>query len=412
MKNKVYYGEYSLKHWIDLILKGNIMLPWYQRSFVWDKTQIESLIETLDNNQFVPPVIIGAVRENGEWKNYILDGQQRLTSILFAKYNKYIDKKEYTSQKPDIKIEQIADDVTTDNEDITDNEDDIVDKEIKIIRWNFNVIIKDKQINLEELKSSFYKNLFINDKDENFFDKHYLGFAYIKPSNNVKDEEQSKFYSDIFRNINTGGVNLTRLETRKSLYFFKEPLKDFFAPKFLNNFKVETSSKESGLIDFIKYLSILFQYKGNNASLLEYGGKDWGKNEKYYKSYIMAVVDNDSNNELHFDVSYPTTQYNNDRMENLKRYISQLDILKSFNSIIDMDMYFFGLVNEVVCLNEELDETKKDELKTELDEKINELKKIERHKSNPNALIYLKQRISSSIEIYKKYRKIKPNEQP
>lgn len=111
MENKVYYGEYSLQHWIDLMLKENIVLPWYQRSFVWGKEQIENLIKTIDNNQFVPPVIIGAVLENGEWKNYILDGQQRLTSILFAKYNKYIDKEEYVSQKQNVEIVQTADDI-------------------------------------------------------------------------------------------------------------------------------------------------------------------------------------------------------------------------------------------------------------------------------------------------------------
>lgn len=398
MDNKVFYGEYSLKHWVELILKGNIMLPWYQRSFVWEKGQIEKLIETLDNNQFVPPIVIGAVRENGEWKNYILDGQQRLTSILFAKCNKYIDKKEYATQKPDKKLEQIADDVV-------DNEDEVVDEEIKIIRWNFNEIIKDKQISSEELKSSFYKELLVRAKDDNFFNKHYLGFAYIKPSNSVRDDEQSKFYSDIFRNINTGGTKLTRSETRKSLYFLKEDLKDFFAPAFLDNFKVVTSSKESGLIDFIKYISILYQYKGNNSALLRYGGRDWEKNENYYKKYIMAVVDKDIANELKFDVSYPTPPYNSLRMSKLKTTIEQLNIPKSFNSIIDMDVYFFGLVNEIVCFNKQLDESKRTELKAELDIRITKLRDEENHKYNPNALKYLKSRIASSLEIYRKYRK-------
>lgn len=27
MNSKFYYGEYSLKHWIDLMLSGNIVLP-------------------------------------------------------------------------------------------------------------------------------------------------------------------------------------------------------------------------------------------------------------------------------------------------------------------------------------------------------------------------------------------------
>ncbi len=44
MDNRVYYGEYSLKHWIDLILKENIILPDYQRYFVWNEQKVETLI--------------------------------------------------------------------------------------------------------------------------------------------------------------------------------------------------------------------------------------------------------------------------------------------------------------------------------------------------------------------------------
>lgn len=34
MDKKVYYGEYSLKHWIELLLKKDLELPPYQRNFV------------------------------------------------------------------------------------------------------------------------------------------------------------------------------------------------------------------------------------------------------------------------------------------------------------------------------------------------------------------------------------------
>lgn len=47
MENRVYYGEYSLRHWIDLILKGNIKLPSYQRTFVWKEDKVEQLVKTL-----------------------------------------------------------------------------------------------------------------------------------------------------------------------------------------------------------------------------------------------------------------------------------------------------------------------------------------------------------------------------
>lgn len=45
MKSKVYYGEFSLKHWIDLILKKNLKLPKYQRHFVWDEQRTLKLVE-------------------------------------------------------------------------------------------------------------------------------------------------------------------------------------------------------------------------------------------------------------------------------------------------------------------------------------------------------------------------------
>ena len=402
MDNKVYYGEYSLTHWIDLILKRNILLPWYQRSFVWEKSQIDNLIKTLENNQFIPPIIIGAVREEGEWKNYILDGQQRLTSILFAKLNKYVDTKEYLSLRPHKKIEGTADD-------LPENEDEPVDENIKMIKWNFNEIIAKNKPNSRELELSFYKKLLETEKDDIWFNKKFLGFAYIKPSNDIKDEDQSKFYSDIFRNINIGGSKLTRLEARKALYFLKEDLKNFFVPQFLDGIKVVTSNKESGLIDFIKYLSILSQYNGNDFTIQKYGGRDWEKNEYYYHKYIMAVVDSNSNSELKFNISYPTIPYNNERIEKLKKVFTQLGISKFFGSIIDMDMYFFGLVNEIIFLNNELDEAKKECLKSELDQEIKNFKNETNilHRNNPAALKYLKQRINSSCYIYSKIRRSK-----
>ncbi len=93
MDNRVYYGEYSLKHWIDLVLKKNIVLPEYQRYFVWKEHKVRTLIETFKNKKFVPPVTIGVYKINGNSVNLILDGQQRITSILLAYLGLYPDAK-------------------------------------------------------------------------------------------------------------------------------------------------------------------------------------------------------------------------------------------------------------------------------------------------------------------------------
>ena len=79
MDTKVYYGEYSLKHWIDLLLAQQITLPEYQRSFVWTKKDVCLFVQSLKRNEFVPPVTIGAFfDEDGNEVNYVIDGQQRL----------------------------------------------------------------------------------------------------------------------------------------------------------------------------------------------------------------------------------------------------------------------------------------------------------------------------------------------
>lgn len=44
MENRVYYGEYSLAYWLELILNQKITLPAYQRHFVWDEEKMNALI--------------------------------------------------------------------------------------------------------------------------------------------------------------------------------------------------------------------------------------------------------------------------------------------------------------------------------------------------------------------------------
>ena len=89
MDKKVYYGEYSLKHWIELLLKKDLELPPYQRNFVWLEEQVKEFVNGLKGEIFVPPVTIGVCNKDGVNHNLILDGQQRLSSILLAFFGVY-----------------------------------------------------------------------------------------------------------------------------------------------------------------------------------------------------------------------------------------------------------------------------------------------------------------------------------
>ena len=98
MDNKVYYGEYSLEYWIELIMKGNIVLPEYQRSFAWSDDKRKALIESLKNNEFIPPIIIGSFKIDEIRQNILIDGQQRLTSILLSYLGYFPDKEKYKKE--------------------------------------------------------------------------------------------------------------------------------------------------------------------------------------------------------------------------------------------------------------------------------------------------------------------------
>lgn len=82
---------------------------------------------------------------------------------------------------------------------------------------------------------------------------------------------------------------------------------------------------------------------------------------------------------------------------------------KVFPSIIDADIYMFGLIYYILLKNKQLDATKKENLFNDLNTKINELKENPNtgylHKKTPSALKYLRQRILESINIYGKYLK-------
>lgn len=390
MENRVYYGEYSLSHWIKLILKGNIELPEYQRGFVWDESDLKKLIETLEKKEFIPPVTIGAFKIGEENKNYILDGQQRLTSVLLAY----------------LKVFPIKDKFKELNVEIADDNDNEENESNNRIEWSFRELLnlgKSENEISKKLNEEYYKTNII-DKDETFFEQNFIGFAYIVPEIN-SEEEQQKYYSTVFKNINTQGVSLAVEESRRALYFLKKDYDKFFETEIVNTLKVKQPTKPKD-VDFIKYLSLLSQYKKDGkVDRLACGYSDSrGKSlESYYEEYIYSIVNDDATDLFEkFASIFPGGNYQ-DRFNKLKQIIESLFDTKEFTSIIDLDVYLFGLVYKVVFENKSIDISKKEQLLDELKGVIQSLKRDDSHKKSPGKLKYLKERIKQSIEVYNKY---------
>lgn len=388
MDNRVYYGEYSLKHWIDLILKQNIILPDYQRHFVWDEKKVETLIDTFKSKQFVPPVTIGSFDLNGVNQNLILDGQQRLTSILLAYLGLYPDEATYKEA-----IKKFADE--------NDDEDEAEEQFDNVLKWTFKKLTnkgKSKEEILVKITAGNYKSTRLT-IPANFFETTFLGFSYLVPV--ITDQkEQQKYYSSVFRNINIQGVALLPQESRASLYFLDKDLEQFFVPAFTEDYVVKSVSTETR-IDFVRNLSLLSQYhKDGSEGSIARSYKP--KMENYYEEYVYSVVADSDTKYGKFSTIFPNREYST-RFSNLQNALTSLEIKKEFPSIIDLDMYFFGLTYIIVFENKTIDFTKKEDLKNEIETKILVFKTDSSHTKAPSNLGYLRARIRSSIEIYEKY---------
>ena len=408
MENRVYYGEYSLSHWIKLILKENIKLPKYQRGFVWEENKVKELIEALKKKQFVPPVTIGAFRKDNEKENYILDGQQRLTSILLAYFDIFPNKKYFNE-----------DDNIMDFMDDNDDNDSIEDENQNEMKaWKFNHIVElrktfktDAEIRnkLKELKNQ-YEVLDV-DKSNFSFDNIFLGFSYIVPASNISMDGQQKYYSSVFRSINQQGKSLNSIERRRSLYFLKEGYDSFFEPEATKELKSKQITKKD--IDFVKYLSLLSQYaKDFKINKLAYGYSDSrGKSlENYYEAYIYSVVQGEESQSTlfkSFSSIFPNREYQN-RFDELKKIIIEFFDTEKMISIIDIDVYLFGLVYKIIFENKSIDISRKAELLNELDGQIKIFKRNKKHAKKPSDLKHLRIRINKSLAIYNKYEAQQP----
>lgn len=393
MDNRVYYGEYSLQHWIDLILKENILLPDYQRYFVWDERKVMTLIDTFRESKFVPPITIGAFKTENLNYNLILDGQQRLTSIFLAYLGLFPDKAIYKNAI----IERFAND--------NDDEDDVEEDEFEldnILQWNFKNLTKkgkSKDEILSRVKAGNYKSINFG-IDENFLKSTFLGFSYLVPR--ITDEkEQQKYYSSVFRHINIQGQVLLPQESRASLYYLDKNLSKFFKPDFMDSIRMHNTSNDTQ-IDFVRYLALLSQYENDgNTNRIARGYKP--KMETYYEIFIYSVVGEVPSTIFQsFDRIFPDRDYV-PKYENLEQNISALGIPTKYQSIIDLDVYFFGLIYMTVFKGRSIDSAKDTHLHTALNAKIQQFKQDNSHTRAPGALKYLKQRIESSIAIFRSF---------
>ena len=390
MDKKVYYGEYTLKYWIELLLKKDLILPDYQRSFVWSEEQVKGFVKGLQEDGFVPPVTIGVCNIGGENHNLILDGQQRLSSLLLAYFKSYPKKDAFRRGVDDL---ELADGAA--------EEDD--DPAVEYINWSLRMFADkgpDEQNVRDSITAAQYNQVDYGVTPD-FFETKFIPFSFIIP--NAADEaEQHEFYSTVFRNINILGIPLEPIESRKSLYFLKSELKDFFDPECCRDYKIELVGKNQAF-DFVRAMALLSQYKKDGrANRLAQSYKP--RMEKYYEEYIYSMVkDSDDSMFAQFSTYIP----NNDfapRIAKLQTALQGLNYSElHFTSIIDADVYMLGLIYQTVILGKDIDLTRSAELKAALQRKITSYKGDPSHKGSPSLLKHIRSRVEFSVTTFNRY---------
>lgn len=424
MMNKVYYGEYTLKHWIKLMLTGCIILPDYQRHFVWQERDVKRLILSLKEGQFVQPVTIALYDDGINKHNLIIDGQQRLTSLLLAYLGFFPDKKMFEATFS----ERVASEDDSAFEDAVQNTTGILWRFSELLHFGKTKVSVVSKISRDEKYLELTDPLF-TDLGDAFFDKTFLGFSYVVPESTIASDVQKNF-SQMFRNINYFGKKLEAMDSRKSLYYQNSNLTKFFEGKCQDGKDalcglMIIEDLQPCRIDFVRYLSILSQFHISTRT----DGKDvlvgysaYSSRESFYADYVSYILNIEQEDRINkfdgfdFDTVFPTDIWET-RFEVIHEAITKLRPSmplkdgKSFSAWYEADYWLFGLIYHILFDGKQLKETltrlnkagRTKSLQEEISDRIRIDKKDPSFAKNTNRLSYIRSRLVASYYIFSQY---------
>lgn len=395
MHNRVYFGSYSLEHWLKLLRTRDIILPKYQRHFVWDKERMSKLVDSVREELFIPPITIGSFQENNKLQNLIIDGQQRLTSILLAYLGLFPDKEHYRRTDESALA---AEDAGLENEDMEVEEN-------TVIKWNVEELLGEdnsfEAIRERAMRNGHYES-FTPLLDDELLKSRFLGFNYLVPSS--KDPVlMQKYFSSVFRSVNYSGMNLLPQESRKALYYLDKSFEQYFAPDFCERVTVANRLvKGKVIMDFTRTLALLTAYY--TSGVYYKVGRGYGRRlEIYYEMFIQSVVSNEYQEVFGmFGALYPQKRYM-PYIQRLQQTAESLGWLRHYESIIDLDVYYMGLMYLILFKKKQIDTTRREEMRADLEAAIRGFKENYKHRQSPASLKYIQARMQESIEIYQKY---------
>lgn len=266
-QNKTDLGFKTLVEGFDELL---YIIPKYQRKYIWTKEQVENLAVSLVRGLPIPPIY---VYMNEKKQMVILDGQQRMLSLLLYYKGKYIKNKSNTQ----IELQKLM-----------SNED------LKNGKKTFSEVLEETY----ELKDTEYNLRYIENNEEKIISINYSGLpldirrtlnftniSVIQIKVNGDLDEQSRVLYKVFENLNSAGTPLKNQELRNGVY--QSAFYDMLHEINDNNLKwreiygpVHPNSKDVELL--LRFCAIQHNFKLENGHI---------NINNYYNSYPKFLND-------------------------------------------------------------------------------------------------------------------------
>ena len=188
-------NDFNVSTLFDYIQSGIIIIPGFQRHYVWDVKRASRLIESLILGLPVPQLFLYEEARN---KLLVIDGQQRLKSIY------YFIKGRFPRTEARSKLRKVFEEKQSIPDDVLQD-----DKYFTNFRLHLPAQLPGQT---NPLKGLSYTTL--GDRKLQF-DLRPIRNVVVK-QNSPKDDDSSIY--EIFSRLNSGGVSLTPQEIRLSLY--------------------------------------------------------------------------------------------------------------------------------------------------------------------------------------------------
>lgn len=187
-------NDFNVSSYFSFIESGAIVIPGFQRNYVWDLRRASKLVESVLMGLPIPQIFL---YEAGRNRFLVIDGQQRLMTIYYFMKGRF-PKRDARSR----------------------------------IRTLFNDKGRLDPVDLEndELFSTFRLAFSSDGVESPYQGMTYSGLGELKPTFDLRtirniivkqvrpDDDKSSIF-ELFNRLNTGGVNLSQQEIRMSLFY-------------------------------------------------------------------------------------------------------------------------------------------------------------------------------------------------